>query len=177
MGMPCKSPVDDRNGRRMIFVNATFPQGANGQNCSESRGQEATPEPSTYWVVSNRWANCYCSDHWTEWLCRVSGQVCRFSSSFLFLKSMPLPGDKGSSLRGSFPQSESRLSPSSTETEARGCGPGRQPPHPGPLLPHPSFLMGFPSIPGLVCTRKMTAGHSLRLSWVSFFLYLKFEKL
>ena len=140
--MPCKSPVDDGNGRRMIFVNATFPQGANGQNCSESRGQGATPEPSTYWVVSNRWANCYCSDHCTEWLCRVSGQVCRFSSSFLFLKSMPLPGDRGSSLRGSFLQSESSLPPSSTETEARGYGPGRQPPHQGLSSPTPASSWG-----------------------------------
>ena len=42
------SPVDDRHGRIMIFVNSAFPQGANGQICSESRGQEAGPEPWTY---------------------------------------------------------------------------------------------------------------------------------
>ena len=35
---------------------------------------------------------------------------------------MPLPGDRGSSLRGSFLQSEPSLSLPSTETEARGVG-------------------------------------------------------
>ena len=53
---------------------------------------------------------------------------CRSSSSLLFLKSMPLPGDRGSSLRGSFLQSEPSLSLPSTETEARGVGLEDSPP-------------------------------------------------